>query len=81
MKNIPKKHLFKHTVGSGHTGQPACGEGVQLQVGRNDLSCHLCVSSCSSTTATGRTSQLHSSVKYKAYVKGLDTLLNNMFFT
>lgn len=49
--NTPEEHLLKHAVGGGHTWRPACGKGVQLQVGGDELCGHLGVCSRSCSTA------------------------------
>lgn len=51
---VPEEHLFEHAVGGGDAGQPPCGEWVELQVGGNDLSGHLCVCSRTCTTTAGQ---------------------------
>lgn len=48
----PEEHLFEHAVGGGQAGQPARGEGVQLQVGRYDPGGHLRVRGCARSAAT-----------------------------
>lgn len=53
VSSLPEEHLFEHAISSGYAWQPARGEGVQLQVGGDNLSGHLCVCSCSCSTTAG----------------------------
>lgn len=48
---LPEEHLLEHPIGRDHSWEPSCGQGVQLQVGGDQLSCHLGVCSCSRTAA------------------------------
>lgn len=49
---LPKQHLLQHAIGRHNSGKPTSGEGVQLQVGGNELGGHVRVCSCPSTTTT-----------------------------
>lgn len=52
-KSSPEEHLLEHAVGRGHARQTASRQGVQLQVGGDDLRGHLGVGGCSRPTTTG----------------------------
>lgn len=49
---LPEQHLLEHPIGRDNPWEPSRGQGVELQVGGDQLSCHLSICSCSGTAAS-----------------------------
>ena len=49
---VAEEHLLQETIGSGNFDSPASIESVKFQLRRHLESCHLKISSCTSTCTT-----------------------------